>query len=71
MKHKTPPPPKTGRFWLEVPGHPDRNIRVEYITETDFGPDCVEETTTAVDAGLVLDSLRRGKIKIQVQQPLL
>jgi hypothetical protein len=68
MKTKTPPP-KTGRLWLEVPGQPDKNVRIEFITEVDFGPDCYEETTSAIDAGLVLDALRRGQAKIRPQQP--
>ncbi len=57
------PPARKQTVWLPIPGCPHRHLRVEYITEGDYGPDSFEETTTASEAGLVLDALSAHRLR--------
>lgn len=65
-------PAQSQTVWFAVPGRPGKHIRVTFITEVDHGPDVVEETTTAVDGGLILEAIRnqlQPRIKPQFARP--
>lgn len=58
-----PSPAHPQTLWIPLPGLPGRSLRVTLITEcgeADDGEPILQETTTAIEAGLALHALTQS-----------